>query len=402
MAVRPVQRGAGVARITERFGSTWSEVGLPRASRMLARELGYFVTGRASRAVRKGLSRAAGPAGAAEQAAPVAGSTLLIGRADPRLGLGEPLRSLAVALSTTSLAFGIHPVGIGAGEPDQVRDMQERYDLTRAHAINVIAAAPEDWPAVFDAIPPGHFDRSHTILGIGWDPGEDASAWETPLGRIDELWVPTASVADSLRTVFDRTITVVPPCVEPELVTADGRRWAGLDAGVFYFTLSPGDGDPLGVVRAFRTAFAGSEADVGLLIEAASAPGHGPPSEGALRLAALDDDRIRLIEPAATRRERLSLVAAIGCHVSLHRCTATVEATLLGKPVIVAGRSGGNAASDEAACAAAMLRVFDGRGEPEDDVAAARRYVAGRCSPDAVGRVIERRLGEIARLRTAV
>jgi glycosyltransferase involved in cell wall biosynthesis len=155
-----------------------------------------------------------------------------------------------------------------------------------------------------------------------------------------------------------------------------------------------------------------------------------------LRLAAQDDPRIRLIDESLTRGEMLSLIATSDCYVSLHRSEGfglgMAESMALGKPVIGTDYSGSTdflseatgypipcvtrpiaateyihpegqvwADPDEAACAAAMSRVFSNRDEAQGKAAAARRFVEERYGPANVGRIVEQRLREILERRAA-
>jgi glycosyltransferase involved in cell wall biosynthesis len=132
----------------------------------------------------------------------------------------------------------------------------------------------------------------------------------------------------------------------------------------------------------------------------------------------------------------LSLIATSDCYVSLHRSEGfglgLAEAMALGKPVIGTDYSGSTdflneetgypipcvlrpiaateyihpeeqvwADPDEAACAAAMIRVFSDTAEARRKAMAARRFVAERYGPRAVGGIVEQRLHEIFKRRAA-
>jgi hypothetical protein len=42
---------------------------------------------------------------------------------------------------------------------------------------------------------------------------EAPEAWHSCLTTIDEIWAPSAFVAESFRSIFDRPITLIPPCI---------------------------------------------------------------------------------------------------------------------------------------------------------------------------------------------
>ena len=150
----------------------------------------------------------------------------------------------------------------------------------------------------------------------------------------------------------------------------------------------------------------------------------------ALRAAADDDDRIHVIDESLTRQEMLALLAATDCYTSLHRAEGfgfgLTEAMALGKPVIGTDYSGNTefltpeagypipytlkpvgqdeyiypegqvwAYPDEAACAAAMVRVFHEPEEAQSRAAAGQRFVRHRYGPVNVGRIVKQRLRAI-------
>ncbi|UFN48598.1 glycosyltransferase [Roseomonas sp. OT10] len=432
-----------MGRLVSQFGEVWQERGLGFAGRQVAGELGAFLTHRSGQVLRLGRSLSARLQPARQLAAPLRpgraplpDSALLIGYIDAQLGLGQSLRGLALALSRTETQFSIYPFGIGVEGRRTVPYMTERYDETKTHAVNVIEVMPDELPNVFRHVSADHFARSHNILRTYWELSRAPEAWRTPLERIDEIWAPNAFVAESFRTIFDRPITVVPPCVERPAPQLDGRRHFGLEEGQFHFLFSfdyfsfPQRKNPLGVVRAFRRAFPDPATPVRLIIKTTGHPDHFPKVRRQLRAAAQYDGRIEIIDESLTRDEMLSLIAATDCYVSLHRAEGfgfgMVEAMALGKVVIGTDYSGSTdflsertgypvpyslrpladddyvhaagqvwAEPDEAASVEAMRRVFGHRDEAAARARAGRLLVEERYGPGNVGRIAAHRLREI-------
>ena len=435
-------------RLTLQLGTLWEEKGFLSASRAIMGELGHFLKSRSEQAAR--LERGAGKSlrrkGQAaldlyrRRIAPLSGSTLLIGYIDAQLGLGQSLRGLALALSQTRTPFSIYPFGIGVEGRRAGAYMPERYDTNHAHAVNVIEVTPDELTTIFSNISPLHFDRSYNILRTYWELSKAPESWRRKLDKIDEIWAPNDFVAESFSTIFDKPIIVVPPCIMLPEVDADGRSRFGLDGDRWYFLFSfdyysfPQRKNPLAVVHAFRRAFPDPLCRVGLIVKSTGADGHFPDIKDALRAAARHDRRISIIDQSLSRAQMLSLMGAADCYVSLHRSEGfglgMAEAMAMGKPVIGTNYSGNTeflreetgypipfrlkrvgsedyvyaegqvwADPDEAACAAAMVRIIANRGEASQKAMAGKAFVAERYGPANVGRIVETRLHEIHAVR---
>jgi len=320
--------------------------------------------------------------------------------------------------------------------------MPERYDELRAYPINVIEVGTNELPRVFAHVTSNHFCNSYNILRTYWELSRAPEVWRDNLARIDEIWAPNPFIAESFRTIFAGPITVVPPCVDLPAVELDGHQHFGLAASRFHFLFSfdyfsfPQRKNPLAVLRAFRKAFPDPSTPVGLVIKSTGAVDHFPALKRALRAAAEDDERILVIDESLTRQEMLALLAATDCYTSLHRAEGfgfgLTEAMALGKSVIATDYSGNTefltpetgypipyrlkpvgadeyiypegqvwADPDEAACAAAMIRVFSVPEEAKAKAAVGQRFVMHRYGPANVGRIVEQRVREIVAQRTA-
>ena len=433
-----------VGQLTAQFGSVWQERGFIAASRAAAVQLRHFAAPRSKQIARLNSDAVELARAKTEwvirpfvrQTAPRPRSALLIGYIDAQLGLGQSLRGLALAMSQSAAQFNIYPFSAGVEGRRSAAYMPERYDLVNSHAVNIIEVTPDELATVFAHVSQQHFNRSYNVLRTYWELAKAPEIWRLPLGTIDEIWAPNAFVAESFRTIFDRPITIVPPCVELLASEADGHRHFGLEKGRIHFLFSfdyfsfPQRKNPLAVVRAFRAAFPDLSARVGLVVKTTGLAKHFPQIKDELRAAAQHDERIEIIEESLPRQEMLSLMAAADCYVSLHRSEGfglgMAEAMALGKPVIGTDYSGNTdflteetgypvpyalrkvapeeyihtegqvwADPDEAASAAAMYRVFSDREEAAAKAQAGQRLVAERYGSHYVGRIAEGRLNEI-------
>jgi GT2 family glycosyltransferase len=450
--LRPRLSGAAARLLTTAatratlFGTVWQHRGLPAAVALSAARIRLAATHR----IRPAPASPRAPARPARSAlkAPKKASTLLIGYIDAQLGIGQSLRGLAFAMAEAGTPFGIYPFGLGVEGRRSIPTMPERYDEVTPHDVNIIEVSPAELPRVFGHVSEDHFDGSYNILRTYWELAKGPVAWRQNHGmdRIDEIWAPNAFCATAFRDFFDGPIVIVPPCLGiadplPNL-TQDGRNRFGLDPDVFYFMFSfdyysfPDRKNPLGVIRAFRTAFPEFDRPVGLVVKATSDEKHFPAIKKEILSAARADGRIAIIDTSLSRQDMLSLMASIDCYVSLHRSEGfglgMAEAMALEKPVIATDYSASCefvtestgypipftlmpvrpheyvhsegqvwADPDEDACAAAMRNVIDNPDQAASRAKAGRAFVDCRYGARNVGRLAAERLEDIRLSRSA-
>lgn len=443
MAARRVRT---LGRLTMELGSAWEEKGFALARRSAAAELGRFLSYRSNRLRGSGrhlssvVKRTIGAFG--RDKSPIAGSILLIGYIDAQLGLGQSSRGLATAMAKSRLDFAIHPLIEGVENRRGAPFLPERYDDAKAHEVNIIEVATNELSTVFRTVDTHRLSGSYNILRTYWELGRAPDSWRSALSRIDEIWAPNDFVAESLRTIFEGPITVIPPCVELPEWQPDPRERFGMEEGRHYFLFSfdyysfPQRKNPLAVVHAFCEAFPDPSTNVGLIVKSTGAEDHFPEIKEALRIASDQDERIVILDESLTRLEMISLIHVADCYVSLHRSEGfglgMAEAMAMAKPVIGTDYSGNTeflthetgypvpyrlrrvapdeyihtegqvwAEPSEQACAQDMRRVFANRDEAREKGLAARRFIEQRFGSDNVGRLVRERLDEIFAARRA-
>ncbi len=158
----------------------------------------------------------------------------------------------------------------------------------------------------------------------------------------DEVWTPSEFCARAVRTVLpDRPVFAMPPGVATPAAPALPREHFGLRPGRFLvlFLFDMGSAmerkNPLGLIRAFRRAFAPSDpADLAIKVSR----GDSRPADLARLTAAADRAGVTVIDRVMSREESFGLMAACDCYASLHRSEGfgftVAESMLLGKPVV--------------------------------------------------------------------
>lgn len=183
--------------------------------------------------------------------------------------------------------------------------------------------------------------------------------WELPrlsdwllhhVNRVDEIWVASTFVRDTMRRHTSRPVHVIPIPVEPRLPAAWSRRDYDLPEGrpIYFFNFDANSTvarkNPFGVIEAFRRAFRPDErGDDALLVIKCQHLSNYPKFEPTFT-DAMREVRGVVIRDDLSASEMAGLLAAVDVYVSLHRSEGfglgMAEAMALGKPVVATAYSG--------------------------------------------------------------
>jgi glycosyltransferase involved in cell wall biosynthesis len=234
---------------------------------------------------------------------------------------------------------------------------------------------------------------------------------------VDEIWAGSQFVVDAFASVVDVPVRHVPiPVPEPEVSNRQRSWFAPLaNSGqrfVFavvldHFSVTERK-NPVGVIEAFRRAFAPGEGPL-LVVKTMNARQRWPQHQH-VQLAAEGRDDIVVWDEHLSRSDQMAFLASVDCLVSLHRSEGLglhlAEAMWLGTPVI-ATRYSGNLDLMDDDCAllidASLVPVDGGEGvyppeafwaDPDLDAAAAamRRVVGDRALADHLREAGRRRM----------
>ena len=257
--------------------------------------------------------------------------------------------------STESLVEGYRRVGNQAAlrdvwvQDDEIDPEHARYADPELYDISIIHVQPEP---LFDKVfvRAGLAPRRPRTYRIGywyWELDTIPAAWDEHVRDVDEIWTATRFVADAFRSRFDVPVHTILPGLQLPALPALGRAHFGVPEGKFLFlftfhmTSIMERKNPLGLIRAFQTAF-GRDRSVGLIIKTSFGASH--PAMMAQLQDATASSSITIIDSVYTQAEVLGLMQCCDCYVSLHRSEGygltMAEAMLLGKPVIATAYSG--------------------------------------------------------------
>jgi glycosyltransferase involved in cell wall biosynthesis len=189
----------------------------------------------------------------------------------------------------------------------------------------------------------------YRIVCWSWEVEEfPPAAVEGAAGLASEVWTVSEFCARSVRRAMPGVpVHTMPVVIPPSPVEWRPRADFGLPDGrfLFLFAFDMASGmerkNPLGLIRAFRLAFAPAE-PVHLALKVSRGREH--PNEFARLAREADAAGVTVIDRVVPRPEVQSLLAACDSYVSLHRSEGfgmtMAEAMLLGKPTIATGYSG--------------------------------------------------------------
>jgi glycosyltransferase involved in cell wall biosynthesis/SAM-dependent methyltransferase len=270
----------------------------------------------------------------------------LVGYLRAGFGVGEASRLVAAGLEASGLdyaAITANDVSVShLAEFEHAGESSALFD-TNLICVNV------DWLERFAESAGPDFFEGRRSVGIWWWEGDSLPAELAKNDRyLDEIWVGSSFVRDTVTRETDLPVHVMPLHVPPPVVDGlPSRSDLGLPDGFMFlfqfdFNSTTARKNPDGLIDAFVQAF---EPDQGALLVIKSV--HGDEYLNELeRLRAKIGDRgdIRFINSYLPARERDGLMQACDCYVSLHRSEGfgltMAEAMARGKPVIATGYSG--------------------------------------------------------------
>jgi glycosyltransferase involved in cell wall biosynthesis/SAM-dependent methyltransferase len=360
------------------------------------------------------------------------------------LGLGQAARLYVQALHEAGVPVRTTTVDVNLPDvvaPDGSRAQIKTTDFADLHVegelpFNLICVNAPELPAFHAELGEEFFRDRYTIGVWAWEVDVVPPSWDRAFALVDEIWVYSAYVHEILSHVSPVPVVRVPlPIVAPpaggdigDLHIADGFTFLFLFD--FYSTLARKN--PLGLVEAFRRAFAPGE---GPRLVLKSHNGDFKPEKLAmLRDAIGDRTDIQLVDRFLSGEQMAALMRRADCYVSLHRAEGfgltLGESMALGKPVIATGFSAnldfmtaensylvrhtevavgpegenypaqGTWAEPDLDHAAALMReVWEHQDEARARGERARREIAEHFSLEAVGEAARARLRRLAAAR---
>lgn len=257
------------------------------------------------------------------------------------------MHDAGIPVATTTVQV-IHPENIpGAPTEDYGRVRFSDIEGNAKPRFNLVLVNPEELPLFVDALG-GEFFENRISIGVwAWETDFVPEAWGDRFELFDEIWVYSRFVAENLSLaspipVVPIPIPIVAPDPEGEELTVelpDGFRFLFM----FDFNSTAQRKNPLGLIEAFKAAFAPGEGPQ-LIVKTLHAHHHLDRWDQ-IRWACEGRPDIHLIDRSLSRQQRDALIVGCDAFVSLHRSEGfglgLAEAMAVGKPA-VATAYGGN------------------------------------------------------------
>ena len=263
-------------------------------------------------------------------------------------GVGEVARQAIGALTAADVP--VLPIGEVATASRQGHAFDGQYELEDArYPFNLLCVNADQTPVLADRAGPDFFADRYSIGWWWWEVETFPDRWMGSFDLLDEVWVGSRFVADTLSRISPVPVVHIPMPVElPEGIVAD-RAGLGLPEGfLFLFSFDYNSvfarKNPLGAVEAFRRAFPTPRPGGPILVLKSINGEQFPEQRDHLAAAVAGRSDILLREDYLDVREKNALMASCDCYVSLHRSEGfgltIAEAMLLGRPVIATDYSG--------------------------------------------------------------
>ena len=280
-------------------------------------------------------------------ARPVAAGVNVVGYLRAEVGVGEQSRQMAEAVRKLGVPLATFDAAGSVGRQQHPFSEERPFpDLVNPFDINIVCITLGMRRFAVE-MGPQFFAGRYTVGYWAWELEEVPPSWSRTCALVDEVWMISEHAAAGVRRLTTKPVHVFPIPVRTPTPGPVDRRALGLPDGyVFLFMFDYGSvferKNPVGLVRAFKQAFAPGEGPV-LVLKSIKGELHLNERER-LRYEVEGRPDIRLMERYLTAGERDALVALCDCYVSLHRAEGfgitMAEAMALGKPTIATGYSG--------------------------------------------------------------
>lgn len=239
-------------------------------------------------------------------------------------GLGQAGRALATAFKTTQLPMSCHAVP-APGHENTV-PFEASPSMKNSAGTALLAMNADNVMNLQHHMNPAVLAQNRRIGLFFWELPVFPGVWAGACEQVDEVWVSSRFVRDSLQSTTSKPVHIVPlPVPLNDLDAIQSRRALGLPLDrllylvTFDFNSFPERKNPMGALRAFLDAFPKATESSPLLVVKCHGARNRAAYEKELGEAIARNPHMMLIDRVMTAQEMLQLQAATDVYVSLHR-----------------------------------------------------------------------------------
>ncbi len=273
----------------------------------------------------------------------------LIGYFRAANGLGEAARSNLKLIQLTNIPFSVHDFEEDVPDHQQFDFPINSYCNEFKYNINLIHINPMQFPYLWNHFSHKDLTDRYNIGVWYWELPEFPDDWCDTFSLVDEVWVASEFVKESISKKTSKPVFIIPPSIEVNYDESLKRDYFGLPKDAFLFLVAydvlsvQKRKNPEGAIKAFKSAFSPNDSSVGLVIKINNA------SENNSHLYRLKKEldrwnNVYFIDEIFPKEIFNALLSNINVYVSLHRSEGfgliPAEAMYLGKAVVMTNWSG--------------------------------------------------------------
>ncbi|TVX97164.1 glycosyltransferase family 4 protein [Cohnella terricola] len=267
----------------------------------------------------------------------------LVGYSRAEMGIGESCRIAAKSLATTQVDYGIlNFTGSNSSKMSDLSWTHKEIDAPE-YNINVFHLNAEQMFEVYTYFGQQLFENRYNIGFWHWELEDFPDDWLDGFKFVDEIWVPSSFVANSVAMKSPVPVVRIPHGIEVKIETPRNRSYYGLPENTFLFlTMYDMNSfqerkNPMAAINAFKHAFKPTDRSVGLVVKVNHA------SSNRSNMKQINEiikgyENIHLINTTLSRSDTNALIQCTDSFISLHRSEGfglgLAEAMYLGKPAI--------------------------------------------------------------------
>lgn len=265
------------------------------------------------------------------------------------MALGVVARGMAAAFESAGIPFNVINLEAGNYSLHADRSWSHKEARRSDYDTTIVCVNPDNTFHLRTQTPVEALGNRYVIGNWYWELPELPDEWLKEFEFTDEVWGASRFICDAVSQKTSAPVVYIPPVVSLSESAGLSRAQLGLPEDRYLF-LAMFDTNsvlqrknPLGVLRAFKSAFPHSDNSVALVMKFNN-PDYRQPLLQSVREEMAGRDDVFIIDRIMRRNEVTSLIESCDCFVSLHRAEGfglgPAEAMSLARPAIVTNWSG--------------------------------------------------------------